>query len=32
MASKLPRHDLAHTVVEIKVQVDRLREQTQNIE
>ena len=32
MTSKLPRHDLAHTVVGIKVNVDRLREQTQNIE
>ncbi|MDC0347456.1 YicC family protein [Planctomycetota bacterium] len=27
MTSKLPRHDLAHTVVGIKVDVDRLREQ-----
>ncbi len=32
MTSKLPRHDLAHTVVGIKVDVDRLREQTQNVE
>ena len=32
MTSKLPRHELAHTVVGIKVNVDRLREQTQNIE
>ncbi|MDE0958358.1 MAG: YicC family protein [Planctomycetota bacterium] len=32
MASKVARFDLAHTVVDIKVEVDRLREQTQNIE
>ncbi|MDE0961154.1 MAG: YicC family protein [Planctomycetota bacterium] len=32
MASKVARYDLAHTVVDIKVEVDRLREQTQNIE
>ena len=32
MTSKLPRHDLAHTVVGIKVDVDRRREQTQNVE
>ena len=32
MASKVARYDLAHTVVDIKVEVDRLREQTQNVE
>ena len=32
MTSKVARYDLAHKVVDIKVEVDRLREQTQNIE
>jgi len=32
MTSKVARYDLSHKVVFIKVEVDRLREQTQNIE